>query len=60
MVNETISAGETVCAVLTNAKTGEKRTIDQSRAKSSEPTYKIELIITDIQTGRVQRYEVKR
>ncbi len=60
MVNENINAGETVLAVLRNAETGEKRTIEQPRAESSEPTQKIEVIITDLQTGRVQHFEVKR
>ena len=60
-VNDKIGTGETVIAVLTNAETGEKRTIEPK--KKSEPvvhTQRIEVIVTDLVTGRVQRYEVTR
>ena len=56
-VNENLSAGETVSAVLTNAITGEKRVVGEAK---KEPRYKIEITVTDLITGDVQKHETTR
>lgn len=55
MVNEKISAGETVAAVLRNVETGVKRIVD-----NAGPKYKVEVIVTNLETGEKHSYEVKR
>lgn len=54
-----VNTGETVCAVLRDAKTGEVRqTVEGTVAPVH--TQRVEVIITDLVTGKVQRYEVNR
>lgn len=59
---EVIGTGETLGVVLTNVKTGQKRIIDQtpSPTQIEPPTQRIEVIVTDLRTGKKQRYEVTR
>lgn len=59
-LNDRVSLGETVSAVLTNVKTGEKRVIDD-KGLQKEAKYKIEVTVTDLRTGEVYfKYEAKR
>lgn len=57
---ENVGIGETVCVVLKNAKTGEKRTIESKKSSVPVPTEKIEITITNLVTGKVQHYEINR
>ena len=56
-INEKINAGETVGAVLTNVKTGEKTVVGGA---PKEPRYKVEVKVTDLQTGEIHRFEGTR
>lgn len=56
MVDDNISAGETVSAVLKNALTGTVQKID----KESKSKYKIEIKVTVLATGEIHRYEATR
>ena len=53
MINDDMNCGETVAAILRDAKTGAKRVI--SKAK-----YKVEIKITDLTTGAVHTFEETR
>lgn len=56
-----VNTGETVCAVLRDAKTGELRqTVEGKKSSAPVHTQRVEVIITDLVTGKVQRYEVNR
>ena len=57
-INEKMNAGETVSAVLTNAKTGKKRVVGGAPKKGLR--YKVEVKITDLQTGEIHKYEANR
>ena len=59
-INEKLKTGETVGAVLTNAKTGEKRFVGGAPTPKAEPRYKVEVKITDLKTGEIHKYEATR
>lgn len=54
MVNDKLNTGETVSAVLRKVQTGEKQVTDE------KPKYKVEVKITNLDTGEIHSYEVTR
>lgn len=59
MINDKMNLGEMVSAVLTNAKTGEKRVIDEKGLRK-EAKYRVEVKVTNLETGEVHTYEQLR
>lgn len=57
MTNDDIKMGETIAAILQNVETGEKRVIDNNTAPKTEAKYKIEVKMTNLQTGAITRHE---
>ena len=56
-LNEKLSMGETVSAIIKNAETGETRVIG---TPPPTPTYKVEVTVTNLQTGEVHNYTTTR
>lgn len=59
-INEKLNAGETVGAVLTNVKTGKKTVVGGAPSPKKEPRYRVEVKVTDLETGEIHRYEATR
>ncbi len=53
-INDEVNSGEEVSAVLTNAATGEKRIVGEPKRA---PKYRVEVTITNLETGKVHKYE---
>ena len=56
-INEKLEGGEEVSAILTNVKTGETRTVG---GKKKTLKYRVEMTITNLETGEVHKYEATR
>ena len=59
MINDKMETAETVSAVLTNAKTGQKRIIEEN-SPQAKAKYRIEVKVTNLETGEVQTYDDSR
>ncbi len=59
-INEKLSTGETVGAVLTNVKTGKKTVVGGAPSPKKEARYKVEVKVTDLLTGEIHKYEARR